>query len=139
MRESLDKLNHESLNQFRCQQAIKWTFNSPTASHMGGAWQKMIHSVSKILTALTRDQTFNDEAFSSFMTEVEGILNSRPFISIMFDNSTQNEHLAPNHLLLLQRTTDLPPGLFSETDCYTRRCWAQVHFLSNQFWCRSVN
>ena len=45
---------------------------------MGGAWERMIRSVRKILTALTCDQTLDDEAFSTFMTEVEGILNSRP-------------------------------------------------------------
>ena len=93
LRESLYELNQESLNQFYCQQGIKWTFNPPTASHMGGAWERMIRSVRKILTALTRDQTLDDEAFSTFMTEVEGILNSRPLVPIMLDDSTQHEPL----------------------------------------------
>ena len=74
----------------------------------------MIRSVRKILTALTRDQTLNDEAFSTFLTEVEGILNSKLFVPIMFDDSTQNEPLTPNHLLLLQGTANLPPGWFSK-------------------------
>ena len=139
LRESLDELNQKSLNQFCCQQEIKWTFNPPTASHMGGAWERMIRSVRKILTALTRDQALDDEAFSTFITEVEGILNSRPLVPIMFDDSTQNEPLTPNHLLLLRGTANLPPGLFSKRDCYARRRWAQVQFLSNQFWCRWVN
>ena len=69
------------------------------------------------------------------MTEVEGILNSRPLVPIMFDDSTQNEPLTPNHLLLLRGTANLPPDLFSKKDCYARRRWAQVQFLSNQFWC----
>ena len=38
LRESVDELNQESLDQFCCQQAVKWTFNPLTASHMGGAW-----------------------------------------------------------------------------------------------------
>ena len=99
LRESLDELNQESLNQFCCQQKVKLTFNPPTASHMGGAWERMIRLVSKFLTALTRDETLDDEAFSTFMAELEGILNSRPRVPIMFDDSIQNEPLAPNHLL----------------------------------------
>ena len=51
LRESLDELNQESLNQFCCQQAIKRTFNAPTASHMGRAGERMIRSVRKILRA----------------------------------------------------------------------------------------
>ena len=88
----------------------------------------MIRSICKIVTAFTRDQTLNDEAFST-----------RPLVPIMFDDSTQNEPLTPNHLLLLRRTANLPPGLFSKRDRYTRRRWAQVQFLSNQFWWRWVN
>ena len=33
----------------------------------------------------------------------------------------------------------MPRGLSSKKDCYTRRRWAQVQFLSSQFWCRWVN
>ena len=47
------------------------------------------------------------------MTKVEGILNSSPLVPIMFDDSTQNEPLTHNHLLLLRETANLPPGLFS--------------------------
>ena len=49
LRENLDELNQESLNQFCCQQEIKWTFNSPMASHMGGILDRMICSVPKSL------------------------------------------------------------------------------------------
>ena len=31
-----------------------------------------------------------------------------------------NDPTTPNHLLLLRGTANLPPGLFSKKDCYTR-------------------
>ena len=72
---------------------------------MGGAWERMIRSVRKIFTGLTRDQTLNDKLFSTFMTEVKGILNSRPLVPIMFDDSTQNcyEELLICYLVCFQK------------------------------------
>ena len=47
-----------------------------------------------------------------------------------------DEPLTPNHLLLLRGSPTLPPGLFTERDCYARRRWAQAQYLENQFWRR---
>ena len=48
------------------------------------------------------------------------------------------EALTPNHLPLLQSLTEtqVPPGLFSEEDCFSRHRWKQVQYLSNIFWRR---
>ena len=69
------------------------------------------------------------------MTEVEGILNSRPIVSIIFD-SQGDEPLTPNHLLLMRGNANLSPGLFCDNECYSRKRWAQIQYLSNQFWKR---
>ena len=114
---------------------IKWRFNPPYASHMGGAWERMIRSVRRILNALTQMQTLTEEGLVTLMTEVEGILNSRPLVPLMLHDS-EEEPLTPNHLLLLRGNLNLPPGTFDTNSCYTRRRWAQVQFLANQFWRR---
>ena len=49
---------------------------------------------------------------------------------------TSLKALTPNHLLLLQSETQLPPGLFSEEDSFSRCRWKQVQYLSNIFWRR---
>ena len=36
-------------------QDISWKFNPPAASHMGGAWERQIRSVRKVLSSLVHD------------------------------------------------------------------------------------
>ena len=135
LRESLQSLQQSKLNNFCLQLEIKWRFNPPYASHMGGAWERMIRSVRRILNALTQMQTLTEECLVTLMTEVEGILNSRPLVPLTLHDS-EEEPLTPNHLLLLRGNPNLPPGTFDTNSCYTRRRWAQVQFLANQFWRR---
>ena len=132
LRESLQSLQQSKLNNFCLQLEIKWRFNPPYASHMGGAWERMIRSMPRILNALTQMQTLTEECLVTLMTEVEGILNSRPLVLLMLHDS-EEEPLTPNHLLLLRGNPNLPPGTFDTNSCYTRRRWAQVQFLANQF------
>ena len=135
LRHHLQLLNQQKIQQFCLQQGIDWTFNPPTASHMGGSWERMIRSVRKILSNILGKQTLNDESCLTFMAEVESIINSRPLVPISFSDISQ-EPLTPNHLLLFRGTPNLPPGLFLQNDCYSRKRWAQVQFLANQFWRR---
>ena len=135
LRESLQSLQQSKLNNFCLQLEIKWRFNPPYASHMGGAWERMIRSVRRILNALTQMQTLTEEGLVTLMTEVEGILNFRPLVPLMLHDS-EEKPLTPNHLLLLRGNPNLPPGTFDTNSCYTRRRWAQVQFLANQFWRR---
>ena len=73
----------------------------PSASHMSGAWERMIRSIRRIPGALLQSQALTDEVFLILITEVEGILNSRPLVPIVIDPSA-DEPLTPNHLLLLR-------------------------------------
>ena len=51
------------------------------------------------------------------------------------DTDSSQEPLTPNHLLLMQGSPNLPPGLFTKNDNYSKGRWAQVRYLSDQF-CR---
>ena len=65
-------------------------------------------------------------------------MNGGPLTTVSTDQRDL-EALTPNHLLLLQSETQLPPGLFSEEDCFSCRRWKQVQYLSNIFWRRWSN
>lgn len=118
------------------QKEIKWEFNPPAASHMGGIWERQIRTVRKVLNVILREQTLDDERLSTLFCEVESIVNGRP-LTVLSDDPDDEGPLTPNHLLLLRGGPKLPPGQFDQSDIYGRR-WRHVQFLSDQFWKRWV-
>ena len=135
LRELLESWNQGRIEEFLRQQHVKWRFNPPTASHMGGAWERMIRSMRRILGALIQSQALNDENFLTLLAEVEGIINSRPLVPVTFEPHNE-EPLTANHLLLLRGNPALPPGEFSGNK-HNRR-WMQVQHMADQFWSRWV-
>ena len=135
LRESINAWNQSKIHHTLLQKNIKWIFNPPSGSHFGGVWERCIRTARKILQALLQMQTIDDESLSTLLCEVESIMNGRPLTTVSTDQRDL-EALTPNHLLLLQAETQLPPGLFSEEDCFSRRRWKQVQYLSNIFWRR---
>lgn len=77
MRDAVQQWNHQRISDFCAQREIKWTFNPPDASHMGGIWERMIQTTKRLLKALLKEQVVTDEVLSSVMVEVN-IVNSRP-------------------------------------------------------------
>ena len=69
------------------------------------------------------------------MCECEAIVNGRPITTVSNDPADLNP-ITPNSLLLMKDETSLPPGLFEERDCYSRKRWRQVQYLANIFWKR---
>ena len=99
---------------------------------MGGAWERTIRSVRKILRALLGQQLVSDEMLRTLMSEVEGILNGRPLTPVSSD-PRDLDLLTPNHLLLLRANPNLPPGVFNKEEMYGKRRWRQVQYMANIF------
>ena len=116
---------------------VTWCFNAPSASHHGGAWERLIRSTWRILLGLRKEQVLDDDGLSTLLAEVESVLNGRPLTKSSSDPQDLT-CLTPNHLLLLKDQPSLPPGMFSEADNYVRRRWRQIQYLSDLFWKRWV-
>lgn len=104
--ELIQAWNQDKISEEMLQRNVKWNFNPPYSSHHGGIWERRIRSVRRILRALLREQTTDDEGLTTLMCEVESILRSR-HISVVYDDSKDLESLTPNHLLSLKS-----PGVF---------------------------
>ena len=80
----------------------------------------------------------DDDGLHTLMCEIEMILNDRP-ITMNSDDPNDLEALTPNHLLLIKRMPNLPPGVFNKTDNYCRRRWREIQYMANLLWRRWVH
>ena len=130
-------LNQNCIENWMLQQEIDWKFQPPSASHFGGAFEREIRTVRKILNSMLNEQLLklSDEYLNTLFCEIEAIMNCRPLTEVS-QHIDDLEALTPNHLLLLHSGATFPPGLFTKQDSYFNRRWKQVQFLADLFWKR---
>ena len=133
LRKMLTSLNQERIGAALAPQQIQWKFLPPHASHMAGAWERLIQSTKRILQSLINQQTLTDETLLTLMAEAERIMNSRPLVA----GDPGSPPLTPAHLLQCRNdSSSLPQGVFDEKDTYARRWWRQAQYLADVFWRR---
>ena len=130
---ALKTWDQERIGRELLRRDIQWYFNPPAASHQGGFWEHLIHSVWKIVHAMIGEHLVNEETLAAFLVEVEKILNSRPITRVPSDPSDL-EPLTPNHILLLQHNPYSTPSEFEDSDKIQAR-WKR---LANEFWAHWV-
>lgn len=77
---------------------ITWHFMPPQTPHFGGLWEAAVKSMKKHLKITMQSLTYTFEEYSTLLTEIEGILNSRP-ITPLSSNPNDFEALTPAHFL----------------------------------------
>ena len=136
LKELLSLLDQNKIHGMMVGKGIEWHFNPPSASHMGGAWERLIRSVRKVLRPLLSEQTLEDEGLATLMCIVESIINSRP-LTVVSDDPKDPKPLTPNDLLIPKGYSySYPDGEFSPKDLYVKRRWRQVQHYANVFWHR---
>ena len=134
LRKAINDWNQTKLSDCMLQHNVRWIFNPPAASHMGGVWERQIRTVRSVLSSVMTQQPLDDENLQTLFCCVESIVNSRP-ITKLSDDPSDPLPLTPNHRLLLRSGPTLPPGTFVKQDLYRRR-WRQVQYLADIFWVR---
>ena len=138
LKEELQKLadSENRIHRAMLKHGIEFNFNTAAASHHGGAWERQIRSIRRILDRLLNTQQLKEETLTTLLCEIESILNNRPLTPLSCDPADP-EPLTPNHLLNLG--TDcvaMPFGLVDRGDSCSRKRWKQVRYLSEVFWRR---
>ncbi|XP_067934975.1 uncharacterized protein [Watersipora subatra] len=114
---------------------IKFTFNPPHSSNMGGVWERLIRSARSILKGMGEKYggRLSTSNLRTLFYEVMAVMNSRPLGAVTHDHIP----LTPNMLLTMKSKITLPlPGHFEDADIYSRKRWRTIQQLANEFWRR---
>ena len=142
LKEALEGMDDNRLKEYLSGEGcdyILFRMNVPSASHMGGVWERQIRTVRSVLSSIMEDfgSQLDDETLRTFLCETMAIVNSRPLTITNLNDPLSLEPLTPNHLLTMKSKILLPPpGEFQKPDLYCRRRWRRVQYLANEFWNR---
>ena len=61
-------LDKKPITDFATTVNIQWSFNPPKAPHMGGAWERLVHSVKEVMFGLVKDKVLTDPQLLTLLT-----------------------------------------------------------------------
>ena len=97
----------ETMKLFLEQAKCEFVFNSPSASHMGGVWERQIRTFRNVLNGVVlHTEGLDSSSIRTVFYECMNIMNNRPLTTIEPDGL---EALTPNHLIQMKSSIVLPP------------------------------
>ncbi|XP_057335042.1 uncharacterized protein LOC130673847 [Microplitis mediator] len=125
--ESREILDHITVN------SIAWHFNPPAAPHMGGKWEAAVKSLKHHLTRSVGESSFTFEEFTTLLTQIEAILNSRP-LEPLTEDPDDMDALTPGHFLIGRALNMIPEPALIDTNSSRLSRWQFLQQRVQQFW-----
>ncbi|XP_043496460.1 uncharacterized protein LOC122520465 [Polistes fuscatus] len=112
-----------------------WIFNPPAAPHMGGKWEAAVKSIKYHLKRTISDTLLTFEDFSTFLAQVEAVLNSRPLSSLSKDPDDIRA-LTPGHFIRGEALTTIPEPSLIDISNSRLSHFQRIQERFQQFWRR---
>jgi hypothetical protein len=128
----------DPVKKFLYENRVKWTFNPPHSSHMGGAWERLIGTSRRILDSMLSESSLKNlthDVLVTLMAEVAAIVNNRPIVPVSTD--PENPFILSPSTLLTHKTGQEPDFMVEcdVKDMYKAE-WKRVQVLAETFWRR---
>ncbi|XP_065211049.1 uncharacterized protein LOC135839102 [Planococcus citri] len=130
-----DNIMREPIVQnFSLAHNVEWRFNPPAAPHMGGLWESAVRIMKNYLYRIIGTQRLVLDELTTFITEVEAIMNSRPLVPLT--SNVNPDALTPGHFLIGRPLVALPEEYTEASNISSIQRWKLVNQLRNHFWRR---
>lgn len=90
------------------ERGTEWRFMTPAAPHQGGIYEAAVKSMKFHLKRVIGSRVLTHEQFTTLLTDVEGVMNSRP-LHPLTDDSQDFRVLTPGHFLVMEPIIAQPP------------------------------
>lgn len=128
------KYHNTEFGNMLAESRIDWSLNVPTACHFGGNWEANIKSLKSHLYRVIGDTILSFEEFSTVLTQVESVMNTRPLCRTLSSDPSEPLALTPAHFLNLTPLRYLPAEEIDERTTIARH--ELLDRLVQSFWKR---
>ena len=135
LRELVDALDKNKIQQSTANKGIKWCFNPPHAPHFGGVFESMIKAAKRAISAVLGNADITDEELITAVIGAESLINSRP-LTYQSANPDDNVPITPNHFLHGRIGGEFAPDSVDTEDFQPKKRWRRVQEIVRHFWKR---
>ncbi|XP_015437070.1 PREDICTED: uncharacterized protein LOC107192357 [Dufourea novaeangliae] len=128
-------IKDSSIQQYARNNNIPWHFIPPRAPNFGGLWDATVKLVKRYLYRTIGKTLLTYEAMTTYLTEIEAILNSRPLISLSTDPNDFTA-LTPGHFLIGDLITSINESSVTTVPSTKLSMWQHVQRMKEHFWTR---
>lgn len=116
---------------------VQWKMNCPLNPEAGGAWERLVQSIKRVLDVILHEEAPRVETFRSLLLEAANVVNSRPLTHLAVEPDDP-EPITPNHFLIGGPNVATAPNPEDVEPKATRRQWQICRRLSRMFWAQFV-
>lgn len=114
---------------------VKWHFIPARSPHFGGLWEAAVKSAKHHLKRILDASFLTYEEYTTVLTQIEAVLNSRPLTSLSNDPNDLSV-LTPGHFLIGDTMTCIPEPDYTPLMINRLGRWQRVQQIQQQFWQR---
>ncbi|XP_018367943.1 PREDICTED: uncharacterized protein LOC108764289 [Trachymyrmex cornetzi] len=113
----------------------QWRFNPPSTPHFGGKWEAGVKSVKLHLYRIVGNSLLTYEEFTTLLTQIEAVLNSRP-LSALTEDPDDLQALTPGHFLMGCAPSVVPEPCTEHIKLSHLSRWQLIQQMTESFWTR---
>lgn len=131
----LEMSSNEFVLRYLAQANIDWKMIPPFSPHFGGLWESGIKLIKFHLKRMIGETRLTFEEFSTLLTQIEAVLNSRPLCKSNFCDTSSLDVLTPSHFLSGETITSIPESVLTGKLSLLKR-WELLQQMKQSFWKR---
>ncbi|XP_048489043.1 uncharacterized protein LOC125491356 isoform X1 [Plutella xylostella] len=130
-----DNQQHQDLIlDFTTSAGIDFSFIPSYSPVFGGLWEAGIKSAKGHIKRVVGNQILTYEELNSVVIQIEGILNSRPLLSLQTADFNNMSYITPGHFLTGATLSTVPEPNISNIPINRLKFWKQCSHMTQCFW-----